>query len=94
VAWYDGEVLNAATRQGSNRAGLHRFRTEALGTVCGAVTAIRDAHRAVAAAGFVAVDLYDGSFLWDGATGTMRLIDLDEYRPGPFTVPGERLRAP
>ena len=89
--WHDGEVLNAATRHGSNRAGLDRFRTEGCGTVCEAGTAILDAHRAVAAAGFVAVDLYDGSFLWNGATGAMRLIDLDEYRPGPFAVSGERL---
>jgi len=59
-------------------------------TVRTAVTAILDAHRAIAAAGFVVVDLSDGSFLWDRATTTMRLIDLDEYRPGPFTVPGER----
>jgi hypothetical protein len=89
--WHDGEVLNAATRRGSDRAGLVRFRAQPLDLVVGAVSSILDAHLAVAAAGFVAVDLYDGSFLWDAATATMRLIDLDEYRPGPFTVPGARL---
>lgn len=89
--WRDGEVLNAATHRGSNRAGLERFCGEPLGSVCAAVTTILDAHRAVSAAGFVAVDLYDGSFLWDRSTATMWLINLDEYRPGPFTVPGDRL---
>lgn len=89
--WHDGEVLNAATHRGSDRAGLGRFQAQPLDVVLCAITSILEAHLAVAAQGFVAVDLYDGSFLWDAATTTMRLIDLDEYRPGPFTVPGERL---
>lgn len=89
--WRDGEVLNAATRRGSDRSGLLRFQAQPLDVVLASVTSILDAHVAVAAAGYVAVDLYDGAFLWDEATGTMRLVDLDEYRPGPFTVTGERL---
>jgi serine/threonine-protein kinase len=89
--WHDGEVLNAATSRGSDRSGLARFRTEPLEVVRRAVATILDAHLAVAAAGFVAVDLYDGCFLWDTATRTMRLIDLNKYRPGPFEVPGDRL---
>ncbi|HET8931533.1 MAG TPA: hypothetical protein VFN21_12810 [Acidimicrobiales bacterium] len=89
--WHDGEVLNAATRQGSDRSGLLRFQTQPLDVVLGAAAAILDAHLSVTAAGYVAVDLYDGAFLWDEVTRTMRLIDLDEYRPGPFTVSGERL---
>ena len=56
-----------------------------------AIDAVIDAHLAVVAAGFVAVDLYDGCFLYDPASTTMRLIDLDEYRPGPFVVDVERL---
>ena len=84
-------MLNAATRHGSDRSGLVRFQTQPLDVVLGAAASILDAHLAVAAAGFVAVDLYDGTLLWDEATETMRLIDLDEYRPGPFAVSGERL---
>lgn len=45
----------------------------------------------IAAAGWVPVDLYDGCFLYDFATSTMRLIDLDEYRPGPFVLDSDRL---
>lgn len=89
--WHDGDVLNAATMHGSDRSGLVRFQTQPINVVLNAVATILDAHLAVVAAGFVAVDLYDGCFLWDPATTAMRLIDLDEYRPGPFTVPGRRL---
>lgn len=89
--WHDGLVLNAATRDGSDRSGLGRFTALPMPEVERAVDAILDAHLAVAAAGFVAVDLYDGCFLYDFDDRRMRLIDLDEYRPGPFAVEGERL---
>jgi serine/threonine-protein kinase len=50
-----------------------------------------DAHLAITAAGYLAVDLYDGCLLYDFVSHRLRLVDLDEYRPGPFTVDGERL---
>lgn len=90
--WCDGEVLHAATATGDpDRRALGRFREQPLIDAVRAVETILDAHLAVTAAGFVAVDLYDGCFLYDEATRTMRLIDLDEYRPGPFVVDGDRL---
>jgi serine/threonine-protein kinase len=52
------------------------------------VDVVLDAHVAVDSAGLVAVDLYDGCFLYDFATDQLALIDLDEYRPGPFTTTG------
>ena len=57
----------------------------------GTVFAVFDAHVEVARRGFVAVDLYDGCFLYDFERGSLRLFDLDEYRPGPFVVEGDRL---
>jgi hypothetical protein len=39
----------------------------------------------------VAVDLYDGCFLYDFDRYRMNLIDLDEYRPGPFRLNADRL---
>jgi serine/threonine-protein kinase len=39
----------------------------------------------------VAVDLYDGSLLYDFDGDELHLIDLDEYRPGPFVLREERL---
>jgi serine/threonine-protein kinase len=89
--WVDGVVLNRATVAGSDRAGLAAFLRLDPAEALAALDTILDAHLAVAAAGFVSVDLYDGCFLYDGAARRMRLIDLDEYRPGPFAVPGDRL---
>jgi serine/threonine-protein kinase len=89
--WHDGVVLNHATVNGSDRSGLDRFHHQHSSDILGAIDAILDAHETVAAAGFVSVDLYDGCFLYDFDCRTMRLIDLDEYRPGPFIVEGDRL---
>lgn len=33
----------------------------------------------------------DGCFLYDDERLAMHLVDLDEYRPGPFTVTADRL---
>jgi len=89
--WRDGEVLCRATVEGVDRSALARFRRLPVPEVEAALARILDAHIAVAAAGFVAVDLYDGCFLYDTPGRTMWLIDLDEYRPGPFTVDADRL---
>jgi len=89
--WHDGVVLNHATVHGSDRSGLDRFHHLDPAEILAAIDAVLDAHQAVAAAGFVSVDLYDGCFLYDFDSKTMRLIDLDEYRPRPFTIEGARL---
>lgn len=89
--WYDGSVLNHATVRGTDRTGLSRFQRLPVPQVEVALDAILDAHLAVSAAGLVAVDLYGGCFLYDFSAGRMRLIDLDEYRPGPFVLDADRL---
>ena len=89
--WLNGAVLNHATLAGSDRSGLNRFHGLPLSEILAAVDTIFDAHLAVTACGFVSVDLYDGCFLYDFDRKAMQLIDLDEYRPGPFTVEGARL---
>ncbi|GAB3595785.1 serine/threonine protein kinase [Angustibacter peucedani] len=98
--WVDGEVLYPATVGPDGRATtrprthpdspMRRFRALPVEPVRAAVDVVLDAHRPVDAAGLVAVDLYDGCFLYDWQTATMRLVDLDEYRPGPF-VPQQQL---
>jgi serine/threonine protein kinase len=89
--WQDGTVLNHATTEGSDRTALARFQQLPLADVEAAVTTILDAHVAVAAAGHVAVDLYDGCFLYDFDSRQMWLMDLDEYQPGPFVLDADRL---
>jgi serine/threonine-protein kinase len=42
-----------------------------------------DVHAALAAAGWVAVDLYDGCLIVDLDTGSLKVVDLDSYRRGP-----------
>lgn len=94
--WVDGEVLYGAPLGGRPQrldpGGPHaRFRALPVAEVLAAVDEIFDAHLAVTAAGFVAVDLYDGCFIYDFHRRRMQLCDLDEYRPGPFVVEEERL---
>lgn len=38
----------------------------------------------------MAVDLYDGCVLYDFATHTVRLVDLDHYRAGPYVLETDR----
>jgi len=78
-------------RRGSDRSALDRFRRLPVTDVERALDRILDAHLVVAAAGWVAVDLYDGCFLYDFDASLMQLVDLDEYRPGPFVLDSERL---
>lgn len=89
--WVAGSVLYHPTR--SHRPSrtdpaspIRAFRALPLPIVSRVVDDIFDAHLAVATAGYVAVDFYDGCMLYDPATTRIRLIDLDHYRPGPFTV--------
>ena len=94
--WVDGEVLagapgdDVAIRRGPGSAHA-RFRARSLPEVLDAFTAVLDAHVAITDAGLVAVDLYDGCFIYDFEARRMWLCDLDEYRPGPFVVEGDRL---
>ncbi|MGK5671721.1 serine/threonine protein kinase [Micromonospora sp. URMC 106] len=89
--WHDGNVLNHATTHGSDRSALARFQQPSVPEVEAAIDTVLDAHLAVTAAGYIAVDLYDGCFLYDFTARRMRLIDLDEYRPGPFVLDADRL---
>lgn len=96
MPWHSGEVLYHPTshRHGGRAHSDHplaRFRAQPLAAILRAVDRLLDAHLVVEAAGFVAVDLYDGAFLHDFETSELRLIDLDEYRPGPFTLDADRL---
>ncbi|MFJ5546803.1 serine/threonine protein kinase [Streptomyces sp. NPDC093225] len=94
--WVSGEVLYHPTRsrQGGRAAPdspMARFRTQQLAQINIAVETLLSAHLAVEDAGYVAVDLYDGCMLYDFDQQRMMLCDLDEYRPGPFTLEADRL---
>ncbi len=94
--WVDGEVLYGAPcagrRQRLDPTGPHaRFRSLLRPDVLAALDAVFDAHLALAGAGFVAGDLYDGCLIYDFDAARVWLCDLDEYRPGPFVVEGDRM---
>ncbi|MFD9119578.1 serine/threonine protein kinase [Streptomyces bottropensis] len=96
MPWLDGEVLYDPAERGSGDrtspgSPMTCFRSLPVDRIEAAFARVLDAHLAVEAAGYVAVDLYDGALLYDFGAGEMRLIDLDEYRPGPFVLDAERL---
>ncbi|MBA3418884.1 MAG: hypothetical protein ACR2KO_01820 [Geodermatophilaceae bacterium] len=87
--WVDGELLYHATvprtaTRTQPDSPMARFRRLPVAAVEVAIARVLDAHLAVESAGFVAVDFYDGCLLYDFERGQVRLVDFDEYRPGPF----------
>lgn len=85
MPWHEGEILY-------DRTARARFHALPLARVHRVLDRVLDAHLAVEAVGQVAVDLYDGAFLYDFDGHEMHLIDLDEYcLPGStrFMAPEE-----
>lgn len=96
MPWVDGEVLYHPAERGtgdrtSPGSPMARFRALPVPRIEAAFARILDAHLAVEAAGHVAVDLYDGALLYDFKAHELHLVDLDEYRPGPFVLHTDRL---
>lgn len=72
------------------RSPYQRFLRLPVAQITDAVGSLIAAHLSVVAAGFVAVDLYDGCLVYDFDACEMSLIDLDMYRPGPFVLEVDR----
>ena len=92
--WRNGEVLNDPLAPGAlpredPASAFARFRALPVPELLAALDTIIDAHVAVAHAGFVAVDFYDGAVMYDFAARAVHLIDLDSYRP-PYTLDRDR----
>jgi len=82
-----GELL----RHAENPAACERFGRLPVPRTIAALDTIYDVHVKLADRGFIAVDLYDGCFIYDFDAGRMYLCDLDEYRRGPFVLEQQRL---
>src|SRR5262245_34301326 len=83
--WVDGELLAVPRAQRDDPRSSHqRFRGLPTPTICRNLDAIIDLHAALARAGWVAVDFYDGSLIYDFATERIAVVDLDLYHTGPF----------
>ena len=85
--WVEGQLLYAPQDDRCSRdSAPRRFRELPVSQVCEALDDLFDAHRALAARGFVSSDFYDGSMMYDFDRRKLWLIDLDEYRDRPFTL--------
>lgn len=92
--WRAGEVLNDPSAPGAlpptdPKSAFARFRALPLPELLAAIEVVFEAHVAVARAGFVAVDFYDGAVMYDFAAHAIHLVDLDSYRPR-YTLDRER----
>jgi serine/threonine-protein kinase len=90
--WVEGELLYAPSEQRDARSSLGRFRALPVPRILATLEVIYDVHLALARAGFIAHDFYDGCILYDFERHETHLVDLDEYREGPFeNEPGRML---
>ena len=89
--WVDGRLLYAVQKKRKRkRSAPGRFRELPVERIAEVLDALFDAHCTIAAAGFVSSDFYDGCLIYDFDAHRLHIIDLDEYRPGPFELQTER----
>lgn len=83
--WVDGELLYApgAAREDPDSA-YQRFRRLPVERVLAALDTVVEVHDLLGRGGEVAGDFYDGCLLYDFATHRLSIVDLDNYRPGPY----------
>lgn len=83
--WVDGELIGgSAEHRADETSAFARFRKLSVPHILSALNPIFELHAMLAAAGWIAVDFYDGSLMYDFATNEMHVFDLDLYRAGPF----------
>jgi serine/threonine-protein kinase len=81
-----GELLHVPRSLRDDPASAYqRFAHAPAGTVLAVLDALIDVHVALAAAGWVACDLYDGSLMVDLPSARLWVVDIDGYHRGPFT---------
>jgi serine/threonine-protein kinase len=84
--WRKGELLSAPRALRDNpTSSYQRFRSLPTPVILPALDTIFDLHRELSRLGWIAVDFYDGCLIYDFTTADLSIIDLDCYRPTPFT---------
>ncbi|AQQ54776.1 serine/threonine-protein kinase [Planococcus lenghuensis] len=95
--WFDGEnlyaggSLSSAFMKEGTEPPFHRFRRLPVNERLTALENIFEFHVYAEQKGFVAVDFYDGSILYDFAAGSTKICDIDLYRKKPFVNPMGKL---
>ena len=80
----EGELVRVPARERDDRASSYqRFAHLPAERLLGVFDVLIDLHVALAAAGWVAGDLYDGCLIVDFETDSLKVVDLDGYRRGP-----------
>jgi serine/threonine-protein kinase len=80
----NGELVHVPQRARDDPASAYqRFAHLPVDQLLRIFDVLIDVHVALAAAGWVACDLYDGCLIVDFATASLKVIDLDTYRRGP-----------
>ena len=83
--WLDGEILFAPrARRDDPESAFQRFRSLPAATIQRRLDEIFDLSHELARAGWIAVDFYDGCLIYDFKSGRLGIMDLDNYRMGPF----------
>jgi serine/threonine protein kinase, bacterial len=83
--WRDGERIGVPReRRHDPQSSYERFRHLPPALIFNVLDTLYDLHRELARLGWIAVDFYDGSLLYNFATHRLSVIDLDNYHPGPF----------
>jgi serine/threonine protein kinase, bacterial len=84
--WVDGELIGVKRAlRDDPRSAFYRFKRLPVPEILHALDRIYDVHDELAWSGWIAVDFYDGCLLYDFGRRELRLVDLDNYRAGPFT---------
>lgn len=81
--WREGCLLRGSAPAGE-RSALQCFAEQPLAEQLDVMEGIILFHGHVERLGYLAVDFYDGSLLYDFDDKRLTLIDIDEYQPGPF----------
>ncbi|OGG56421.1 MAG: hypothetical protein A3F84_28350 [Candidatus Handelsmanbacteria bacterium RIFCSPLOWO2_12_FULL_64_10] len=84
--WVDGGLLHVRRENRDDPRSPHqRFRSLPPDEILQALDAIFEVHHQLAKLGWIAVDFYDGSLIYDFERREVHLVDLDNYHEGPFT---------
>jgi serine/threonine-protein kinase len=89
--WVEGECLHShwyfppPGKYEDPRSPYYRFRQLPVQTRIQAMEQILNFHIEVERRGYVAVDLYDGSLIYDFDKQAIKICDIDLYRKGSFT---------
>ncbi|MCZ6631806.1 MAG: serine/threonine protein kinase [bacterium] len=84
--WVDGECLGVGREHRDNpESAFQRFKHLPVEQILKALDTIYKIHLDLSALGWIAVDFYDGTLIYDFDRQKMHIMDLDLYHQGPFT---------